>query len=421
FRKSTTLHRPSPSSETDPNLKTGNFQGAWSWVTNGIYKILNAEDLAKQRGELDLADLSHILNKEEYPKARHNFLFDLMRKFELCFSFPEDDGRFLIPELLDKQQPPDVGDFEPTSCLNFQYHYPILPEGLLPRLIVRTHGLSTNLPRWRSGVILQFEKNHALVKADVHDKKVFISVSGPHEGRRRLLAVIRSDFAHIHTSFKFDPMEMVPLPDHPEEVVSYQELLVMEEAGRQNFPKVIGSEVVDLDILALLNGVDLEGTREAKSNKRMTRNAKKLFYSYSHKDESLRTELETHLKILLRRGLIESWHDRKIEAGDDWKASIDENLESADIILLLISADFVASDYCWEIEMKRALERHKAGEAQVVPVIIRDVDWHKAPFGKLQALPTDGKAVTTWSNKDTAWRNVAEGIEKIVGGVRRNY
>ena len=129
-----------------------------------------------------------------------------MRKFELCFTFPDDQGRYLIPELLDKQQPEEAEQFEPGECLNFQYHYPVLPEGLLPRFIVRTHVLSTRAARWRTGVILDWEGNRALVKADKEDKRVFISVKGPtSRGRRELLSVIRHDFEHIHRSFKFTP------------------------------------------------------------------------------------------------------------------------------------------------------------------------------------------------------------------------
>ena len=101
----------------------------------------------------------------------------------------------------------------------------------------------------------------------------------------------------------------------------------------------------------------------------------RLFYSYSHKYETLRNELETHLKILNRQGLIDLWHDRLIGAGDEWKDEISTQLENADIILLLISADFIASDYCYDLEMAKALERHAAGEAAVIPVILRDVNW----------------------------------------------
>jgi hypothetical protein len=138
-----------------------------------------------------------------------------------------------------------------------------------------------------------------------------------------------------------------------------------------------------------------------------------LFYSYSHKDESSRNELETHLKLLQRQGLIAPWHDRKIEAGDEWKRTIDENLERADVILLLVSADFIASDYCYEQEMRRALERHENGEARVIPIILDDVNWGRAPFAKLQALPKDGRPVTKWRPKTSAWRNISEGIERV--------
>lgn len=142
------------------------------------------------------------------------------------------------------------------------------------------------------------------------------------------------------------------------------------------------------------------------------------FYFRSHKDESLRNELETHLKLMQRQRLIETWHDRLIEAGDEWKDRIDDNLERAEIILLLVSANFIASDYCYEKEMERALERHKKGEARVIPVIVRDVNWARAPFAKLQALPKDGLAVTKWPDKDSAWRNVSEGIEKVAEEMR---
>ncbi len=114
------------------------------------------------------------------------------------------------------------------------------------------------------------------------------------------------------------------------------------------------------------------------------------FYSYLHKDEKLCAKLENHLAILRREGLIETWHDRKIGPGTEWAGAIDEHLNEADIILLLVSSDFLASDYCSDVEVVRAMERHKAGEACVIPVILRPCDWGHTPFAKLQALPKDG-------------------------------
>ena len=138
-----------------------------------------------------------------------------------------------------------------------------------------------------------------------------------------------------------------------------------------------------------------------------------LFYSYSHKDEPLRDELDAHLALLRKRGVLRTWHDRKIGGGDPWAASIDANLESADIILLLVSADFIKSDYCYDIEMRRGLERHEAGEARMVPVIVRACDIEGAPFAKLQALPKDAKPVTSWPNRDESWTSAAKGIRKV--------
>ena len=139
-----------------------------------------------------------------------------------------------------------------------------------------------------------------------------------------------------------------------------------------------------------------------------------VFFSYSHKDEELCGELLKHLSILKRQGVIQDWHDRKIGAGTEWEGEINTHLNTAGVILLLISADFLASDYCYDVEMKRALKRHDAGEARVIPVILRPVDWKGAPFGKLQALPTDAKPVTSWPDRDQAFLNVAQGIRAAV-------
>jgi len=132
-----------------------------------------------------------------------------------------------------------------------------------------------------------------------------------------------------------------------------------------------------------------------------------LFYSYAHKDEPLRDELRTHLSSLHHQGLINSWYDRQILAGADWTQDIDHHLESASIILLLISADFLASDYCYGIEMKRALERHREGSARVIPILLRPCDWEQAPFAGLQYLPRDGRPVTTRTSRDDAFREIA--------------
>ena len=139
-----------------------------------------------------------------------------------------------------------------------------------------------------------------------------------------------------------------------------------------------------------------------------------VFFSYSHRDDDLRNEMEIHLSTLKRQGVIDTWHDRRIGSGKDIDAEIDTNLELADIILLLVSPYFIASDYCYNIEMKRAIERHNRGDARVIPVILHPCDWHNTPFGKLRATPSDGKPISKFPNKHDAFLEVVKDIRGVV-------
>lgn len=141
----------------------------------------------------------------------------------------------------------------------------------------------------------------------------------------------------------------------------------------------------------------------------------KIFFCYAHEDEALLNKLKTHLRPLQRQGLIDFWNDRDISAGAEWEKEIDKHLNTAEIILLLVSPDFIDSDYCYSKEMKRALERHEKRFARVIPIILRPIYW-QGVLGKLQALPTDAKPVisSSWHNPDEALFNVAEGIRKEV-------
>lgn len=137
-----------------------------------------------------------------------------------------------------------------------------------------------------------------------------------------------------------------------------------------------------------------------------------VFFSYSHTDQALRDELEKHLATLKRQGVIDTWHDRRIEPGEDFAQAIDEHVNQDEIILLLVSSDFLNSDYCYTKEMTRALERHEAGEAVVIPVILRASDWIPTPFGKIQATPPDGKPITQWPDRDEAFMHVVQAVRK---------
>jgi hypothetical protein len=139
-----------------------------------------------------------------------------------------------------------------------------------------------------------------------------------------------------------------------------------------------------------------------------------LFISYSHRDERYREQLVKHLASLIWQGAITDWYDRKVVPGKEWRDEIDQNLDTADCVLLLVSPDFLASEYCYSIEMQRALEKHREGRVLVIPVIVRSADWRHTPLGDLEALPKDAKPVVEWVHRDRAWLNVTEGIRRAL-------
>ncbi len=137
------------------------------------------------------------------------------------------------------------------------------------------------------------------------------------------------------------------------------------------------------------------------------------FISFAHADEEHLETLRKHLALLRRQGRIRAWHDREITAGDSWRGEIDGALERAEIVLLLVSPDFVASDFCWDVELERALKRRSQG-VRVVPILLRPTDWRSSALGELQALPRDARPITTWPDRDQAWVDVVEGLRQLL-------
>lgn len=140
----------------------------------------------------------------------------------------------------------------------------------------------------------------------------------------------------------------------------------------------------------------------------------KLFISYSHEDEKMKHDLDKHLIMLKRSGKVEVWNDRQLIAGEEWDSGIKKEIQQADIILLLISADFNNSEYIWKEELAEAMNRHEQGTARVVPIILRKCEWKDMPYARLQALPVGARPVTDFADKDDAYTNIATGIRTLV-------
>ncbi len=212
----------------DRRLKDTNVLNP-NWVTSGVYAILNNNALFQAHGVLDMAELAAILPAGEYPADQHEFIIEMMKKFELCFAFQDGADRFLIADLLPLSAP-DTGDW--VGALHFEYHYDVLPGSVISRFIVRMHAFISKQTYWRRGVVLERDGHRALVHADVEDRVIRVAVAGRTDDRRSMLDLIRADFERIHATLpKMRVVEQVPVPGHAGALVEYQLLVKLLRQG----------------------------------------------------------------------------------------------------------------------------------------------------------------------------------------------
>jgi internalin A len=400
------------------------------WVTRGVYTILNARKLKEANGRFTLADFAGVLPKTKYPVKLHEFLLALMRKFKLCHPLDEKGVRFLIPELLTKEEPKLDGDFPPETCLGFIYRYDsVLPEGLLPRFIVETYVHREPKHAWRTGVVLERANCRALVRGDLQSRTITIQVAGSSVGgRRELLGIIREHFERIHRSYERLPVtELVPIPEHPEARVEHSLLLHYETARRKMITIPIGRKLVDYSVRALIDGVDLPN---AEGGVRDTDdivfeaglqhgNTATVFVSYSHKDAVFRDQLLGALTPYQRAAAMEVWADPLIEPNQEWEREIFDKIDRCDVFILLLSNDCIRSDYIMDRELPRALARREKGECAVVPVVVRACRFDKLDLGKIQAVLPQGQPVDEHEKHDVAWLEVTKQLDRVIDTLRK--
>ncbi|MCA9099304.1 MAG: AAA family ATPase, partial [Planctomycetaceae bacterium] len=242
------------------------------WVTSAVYRIINNPQLRKQReGELEFAQLSRILDDDRrYPPDKHQYILEIMRKFELCFEFPNSNGqRFLIPELLPVREP-DL-DWHESDLLRFEYHYDVLPGGLICRLIVRNAKyLGTPPVYWLTGAVFHIGQNRVLVRADLNRQRIVVQVADKPATRSSSMQVIHEDLEHIHSTIpSLSVKRKVPLPDEPKILVDYDHLLKLQELGIDRFLPEGANRQYELSQL-------LSGTRSTAENNPQTLYIRKL-------------------------------------------------------------------------------------------------------------------------------------------------
>ncbi len=233
------------------------------WVTQGVYQIINSNELFQSKGILEARALDQMLDPTLYPPEKHPFILEVMRQFELCIEFEGSKGdRYLVPDLLSRDEP-YTGEWD--DALAFQYRYDVLPGSVISRFIVRMHPYVYQNTYWRNGVVLASRdgQNKALVKADPDDGKMSIHVQGHASTRRDLLRFIRDDFEKIHATISgLAPTEEVPLLGHPGISIGLQELLNLAKKGIQTYYYAKIDD--DLDVRALLEGIESPDERRGE-------------------------------------------------------------------------------------------------------------------------------------------------------------
>ncbi len=387
------------------------------WLTNGVYRIINSEKVVKHKGLLHEKDFDAVINDPRYtvgnttdkpfcyPLNKLHYIVRVMQEFELCF--PLDHCSYVIPQLLPVAEPDFIFN---GSVLHFIVKFPdFLPDSIFPRLMVKLHTFIKEELRWRSGMVLAKPtvfKAEARIRADKEDQKITIDVCG--EEPRRLLSFVRETLKEIiqgFTDLAFE--ELVPIPES-KEFWDYQWLVEMEKAKETEFfvPQVRKR----IKVADLLDGVEEPSMRDETAQLPV-----KAFISYSSKDKAfLLDELVPALSPLCRLNKLTLWYDRTIDAGADWEKEIMDNLANADIVLCLVSSDFINSDFCYKREFEVALADHQVGKKTIVPIRLRECDWDELPLAKIQGRPNEWLGSLDKLARDKAWTEISKSLKPVI-------
>ncbi|MDX6404550.1 MAG: internalin [Blastocatellia bacterium] len=402
------------------------------WVTGGVYAVIRSPSVVNNDGQLTVSDMPQVLLEAEdkkiikvadYPPKTHGFILDLMRAFQLCYASEEEKGkpaRYLVPELLPELEP-KMEEQWAKAPVRLRYRYEVLPPGLLPRFIVRTHALSDGAPHWRHGVVLRHAKAGALIRAETDRPELNVfCLGGDDDTRRMLVTIVRRELESLHGELKMQPVEELELTGENKQWISVRSLREVEKAGVPTQKLPIQPEgTAEVNVPRELNKLL---PAEARAIDRAPETAPvpvRVFVSYAHEDERQLKRLDVMLDALEQYHGLTSWLDTRLIAGAEWDEEIRRRLEEMDIFLFIASQTSLVRPYIKDPELRRARERHAKKQVEIVTVKLEPCACDDDPFlGKLQRLAPRYKSIAQAALRSAAWDQVRKDLLPVIKRVR---
>ncbi|MBI3822466.1 MAG: TIR domain-containing protein, partial [Planctomycetes bacterium] len=402
------------------------------WVTGGVYAVIRAPIVAQNDGQLAAADMPRVLQEAEeqkvikavdYPPETHKFILELMRAFQLCYASEEEKGkpvRYLVPELLPEFEPVMPEKWE-QGPVRLRYRYELLPPGLLPRFIVRTHALSDGEPHWRHGVVLRHADAKALIRAESDRPELFVFVlDGNDDTRRLLVAMVRRELETLHAELKMQPVEELELSGPDARWISVKALREVEQPGKPTQKLAVQPEgTAEVNVPRELDKLVPAEVRAIDRDPSTAPLPVRVFVCYAHDDERQLKRLDLILEILEQQHGLAPWRDRRLIAGDAWDEEIRRRLEEMDVFLFIASQTSLVRPYIRDVEISRARQRHDKGEVEIAVVKLEPCacDDDKI-IGKIHRLAPTFSSVQETKLRSKAWEQVRLDLLPVIDRVR---
>ncbi|MBN3942575.1 COR domain-containing protein [Nostoc sp. NMS9] len=387
-----------------------------TWGTDAVYKVLDNPQVIQNLGKFDRNDLKNIWHENKYADMRPELL-RLMMKFKLCYEIPSRPGTYIAPQLLSVNQP----DFnwDESNNLILRYKYDFMPKGILTRFIVEMHSdIEQQTLVWKTGVVLAKDQTRAEVIEHYNQREIKVRVAGKNKKER--LAVIIHELEKIHNSYeRLQYQTLVPCNCESckdSQTPHFYRRDVLYKFRENNRDQIQCQDSGDMvDVRRLIDDVlPTSPTLQIPMSEPITRN--QVFISYSHQDQEWLTKLQKHLKPMIRNQNMLVWDDTKIQPGAEWRKEIENALAAAKVAVLLVSPDFLASDFIAENELPPLLDAAEAEGLTIIWIPLSFSSYEETEIEKYQSAHPPNQPLDSLNSaqENKAWVDICKKIKTAV-------